>query len=78
LHENTSNRSPSTPLSSLTYSMVNDDIGAVIVVDKGNPVGIITEKDLLEKAMLKDMNVYRTTANDIMSKLLLPLRVIAA
>ncbi|MFH0897067.1 MAG: CBS domain-containing protein, partial [Candidatus Bathyarchaeota archaeon] len=46
--------SPSTSLSSLIYNMVNNDIGAVIVVEKGKPFGIITEKDLLEKAILKN------------------------
>lgn len=60
--------SPSTPVSSLMFSMINNDIGAVIVVEKGKPVGIITEKDVLEKAITKNKNVYTTTANDVMAK----------
>jgi CBS domain-containing protein len=60
--------SPSTPLSSLIYDMVNYDIGAVIVIEKEKPVGIITEKDVLEKAIIKNKNMYKTTANEIMSK----------
>jgi len=48
--------------------MIKDNIGAVVVVEKGRPVGIITEKDLLEKVIkpLKDMDL--TLAGDTMSK----------
>ena len=60
--------SPSTPLSSLIYDMLNNDIGAVIVIEKEKPVGIITEKDVLEKVITENKDVYETTANDIMSK----------
>ena len=60
--------SPSTPLTSLIYDMVNNDIGAVIVIEKGKPVGIITEKDVLEKVIAKNKNIYETTADEIMSK----------
>jgi len=38
------------------------------VVEKGSPVGIITEKDVLERVILEDKNVYTTTAKDVMSK----------
>jgi len=60
--------SPSTPLTSLIYDMVNNDIGAVIVIEKGKPVGIITEKDVLDKVIAKNKNIYETTADEIMSK----------
>lgn len=60
--------SPSEAVSSLLASMVVEDIGAVIVVDKGNPVGMITEKDVLERVIMENKNVYTTTAKDVMSK----------
>lgn len=52
----------------LVEKMIKDNIGAVVVVEKGRPVGIITEKDLLEKVIkpLKDMDL--TLAGDTMSK----------
>ena len=52
----------------LVEKMIKDNIGAVVVVEKGRPVGIITEKDLLEKVIkpLKDMDL--TLAGDMMSK----------
>ena len=60
--------SPSEPVSGLTYMMVREDIGAVIVLDKGNPIGIITEKDILDRVVLPRRDVYKTLAKDVMSK----------
>lgn len=60
--------SPSTSLTDIMYNMVSNDIGAVIVVEKGKPVGIITEKDMLERAIMPNEDVYRTQAKDIMTK----------
>jgi CBS domain-containing protein len=59
--------SPLEPVSSLTYKMIKEDIGAVIVVDKGRPVGIITEKDVLERVVAPGKDVYKTLAKDVMS-----------
>ena len=52
----------------MIYDVVNYDIGAVIVIEKEKPVGIITEKDVLEKVLIKNKDVYTTTANEIMTK----------
>jgi CBS domain-containing protein len=60
--------SPNEPVSGLTYQMTREDIGAAIVIDKGNPVGIITEKDILERVITPEKDVYKTLAKDIMSK----------
>lgn len=48
--------------------MVDNDIGAVIVVEKEKPIGMITERDLLERVIMPNRNVFNTTANDVMSK----------
>lgn len=60
--------SPRESVSSLLRSMIDNNIGAVIVVEKERPVGIITEKDVLEKAIIKNKDVYKTKAEDVMSK----------
>lgn len=52
----------------VTYKMVTSDIGAVIVVQGGKPVGIITERDVLERVLTAKRDVYNTQAKDIMSK----------
>ena len=52
----------------LVNKMVKENVGAVIVVEGGRPIGIITERDLLDKVIkpLRDMNL--TLAEDIMSR----------
>ncbi|MBN1682028.1 CBS domain-containing protein [Candidatus Bathyarchaeota archaeon] len=59
---------PTESVSTVLSNMVVKDIGAVIVVDKGKPVGIITEKDVLERVIMQNKNVYFTTAKEIMSQ----------
>jgi len=60
--------SPSETVSSLMFMMINENIGAAIVVDKGRPVGIITEKDVLERVIMIGKDAYKTKAKDVMSK----------
>jgi CBS domain-containing protein len=60
--------SPSEFISNVLGNMVIKDIGAVIVVEKERPVGIITEKDVLERVIMQNKNVYSTMAKDVMSK----------
>ena len=60
--------SPSDAASGLTHLLVVNDIGAVMVVDEEKPVGIITERDLLERVMMAHKDASRTPAKDVMSK----------
>ena len=60
--------SPTESIASLMYFMVREDIGAVIVEDEGRPVGMITEKDVLDRVVSSDKDLYETKAKDIMSK----------
>jgi CBS domain-containing protein len=59
---------PSEPISSLSYIMIREDIGAVVIVDEGTPVGIITEKDILERVLTPGKDSYKTLAKDVMSE----------
>ena len=60
--------SQSEPASALIYLMVRNDIGAIVVVEKEKPIGIITEKDVLERVVMENRDMYSTKAIDIMSK----------
>ena len=60
--------SPSESISNVMFKLVDNDIGAVVVVEKEEPVGIITEKDVIERAIMCNKNVYDTIAASIMSK----------
>lgn len=50
----------------LTASMITHDIGSIIVMNNSIPVGIITEKDVLE-VVNKGKDPNKTEAKDIMS-----------
>jgi CBS domain-containing protein len=65
--------SKSDSATTLVEKMIVENVGAVIVVEEGRPIGIITEKDILDKIIkpLKDME--QTLAGDVMSKPLISL-----
>ena len=60
--------SPTESIASLMWFMVKEDIGAVIVEEEGRPVGMVTEKDVLDRVIARDKDLYETKAKDIMSK----------
>lgn len=53
---------------SLVFNMVRDDVGAAVVVEGGRKVGIITEKDVLERVLLPEKNIHQTFVKDVMTK----------
>ncbi len=49
--------------------MADNKVGSVVVVDEdGNPVGIITEGDLISRVLARRRDPERTRARDIMSQ----------
>ena len=52
----------------LVEKMIRENDGAVVVVENGKPIGIITEKDMLEKIIKPGKNMHLTFAEDVMSK----------
>ncbi len=50
------------------FRIINENIGAVVVVDGEKAVGIVTEKDFLKRVIMSGKDVYRTKARDVMSK----------
>jgi CBS domain-containing protein len=55
-------------ITDLIYQMIEKNIGAAIVVEGDEPVGILTQKDVLEKVVRPRKNLDQTLAGDIMSK----------
>ncbi|MEM2121836.1 MAG: CBS domain-containing protein [Candidatus Woesearchaeota archaeon] len=43
-------------------------IGSVVVMDKNNPIGIITDTDIVRKVVAKGLNPEKTKVVDIMTK----------
>jgi signal-transduction protein with cAMP-binding, CBS, and nucleotidyltransferase domain len=61
--------SPTAALTEAAYLMMNEDIGALVVVDGGaRPVGIITDRDLVVSAMAEGVNPDEITVEEIMTK----------
>lgn len=54
-------------------AMSGNDVGSVIITKEGRPVGIITERDLVERILARGFNPETTVARTIMSS---PLSVI--
>lgn len=60
--------SASDPISIAVDKMIKENIGAVIIVEKNQPVGIITEKDVLERVVKPQKDLGLTLAQEVMSK----------
>jgi CBS domain-containing protein len=46
--------------------MAKNDIGSLVVMDKGEPVGIVTERDIVRR-LVKDREVVKASVGDLMS-----------
>ncbi len=59
---------PDTLVTDVARIMMDNGIGSVIVVDKdGNPVGIITEQDLISRVLAVKRHPAEVRARDVMS-----------
>ena len=52
----------------LVEKMIRENVGAVVVVENSKPIGIITEKDMLEKIIKPRKNMHLTLVEDVMSE----------
>jgi len=48
--------------------MNKHEIGCLVVVEKGKPAGIVTERDMLRRILLEDKDPKKTKVSEIMSK----------
>lgn len=61
--------SPDSPLSEAAYLMMNEDVGALVVIDgESRPVGIITDRDLVVSVMAEGLNPNELTVEEVMTK----------
>jgi CBS domain-containing protein len=47
--------------------MVEKDIGSVVVTEKGKPVGILTERDIMKRVCPQELCTRKVTAGEVMS-----------
>jgi CBS domain-containing protein len=60
--------SPDTPVLEIAKTMKEHDIGALPVGDNDRLVGIVTDRDLVCRAMAKGGSLAKLTARDVMTK----------
>ena len=59
---------PQTPLSEVAQLMESDDVGAVPVVDGDRLVGIVTDRDIVVRAIAKDKDPRGMPAAEVSSR----------
>ena len=60
---------PSAAISEAAYLMMNEDVGALVVVDSEmKPVGIITDRDLVVTAMAEGINSDEIIVEELMTR----------
>ena len=60
--------SPTDSVYSLVTNMIGDNIGAAVVIEGGRWIGIITEKDILERVIIPEKNPHQIYVKDVMTK----------
>jgi CBS domain-containing protein len=60
--------SPLDSVYQVVAKMIQDNIGAAVVIEEQRIVGIITEKDVLERVLLPEKNVHHTLVKDVMTQ----------
>jgi glycosyltransferase involved in cell wall biosynthesis/CBS domain-containing protein len=60
--------SPLDTTSTVMDLMTKENVGSIVVVDNDQPVGVITEKDMLQRVIRPGKNLELTLAKDVMSK----------
>ena len=54
-------------ISHVVQKMVSKEIGAIIILSRGLPAGIIAERDIVEKVVMAHKDPENTYAQDVMS-----------
>ncbi len=67
-HSNIFSVSPSTTVKEAARVMTDHHIRSVLVLDQGNMLGIFTERDVLRRVVMGDLNPSTTLVETVMSK----------
>lgn len=60
--------SPETPVTTVAKKMKRNDVGAIPVVDNGQLIGMVTDRDVATRGVANDKNIAKLTAKEIMTK----------
>lgn len=56
---------PSVTVSQCIEMMIKENIGAVVVHDGNNLIGMVTERDIVRSCVNRDLNLHEATAADV-------------
>ena len=59
---------PDTNVADIARRMAEENVGCIIVKDNGQPIGIITERDIVRKLVSKDLKPTSVTIRELMSE----------
>lgn len=59
---------PDTNVADISRKMLKENVGCIIVVEDNQPIGIITERDIVRKLVSKDLNPTATTIKELMAE----------
>jgi CBS domain-containing protein len=62
-------------VSTLMEEMVYFDIGSIIILEGDEPVGIVTEKDIVRRVLKTEGDVLKTRAKEVMSSPLISIEI---
>jgi CBS domain-containing protein len=58
---------PETKLRDVAKTMEDENVGSVVVVEGGEPVGILTDRDVTIRAVARGLDTDETTAREVMT-----------
>jgi CBS domain-containing protein len=67
MHTGVTSVAPSTAVKSIAKQMQDQDIGAIPVSENGKLVGIVTDRDIVCRALAQGQSPQAATARDVMS-----------
>lgn len=59
--------SPTTPLHDAAKLMMRENIGALVIIERGNVIGLVTERDVVRKVVAEGLSPIGVTVGDIMA-----------
>lgn len=60
---------PNDTAKDLAQKMIKANVGSIVIVDNGSPVGIVSDGDIVSKAVAKDQMPSKVLAKDLMEPL---------
>ena len=61
--------SPNDTIHDIAKKMKDENIGSIIIIEKDKPVGIVTDWDIVSKAIVNDTKPSQIKAKDVMKEL---------